>query len=93
MEKRHEGTIISRLEDVFLNGCSHITDKELSHWYAVQRKGIELYRDLERKWQEISNGEKGELMKVNGRGGIYLFAEKDIEQLDVSNAKSLSKYE
>lgn len=74
MEQRHVDAVTSRLEDVYLHGCSHITDAELYYWYDKIRIKVEPYRDLEARWREISKDEKGPLMKVKGRSGIFLFA-------------------
>jgi|688.fasta_scaffold1754301_1 hypothetical protein len=89
MEQRHIDAITSRLEDVYLHGCSHITEAELYYWYDKKRISVEPYRDLEARWQIISKAEKGPLLKVEGRSGIFLFAKETVEQV----YNSIAKYE
>lgn len=73
MERRHTDLVMNRLEDAAINGCAHITWNELYCWYGVERIAARTYRDLVERWQEITGGENGELMKVEGRGGIFIF--------------------
>lgn len=77
MEKLHQNLLTARLEDAYLNGCSHITWEELYYWYGVQKIAAGTYRDLQARWDELTDN-SGRLMKKNGRGGIYIFGEKDI---------------
>lgn len=74
--KQHQNNLTMRLEDAFLNGCSHITWKELYYWYGVQKIAAGTLRDLQNRWEELTDGEQGRLMKINGRDGIYIFGEK-----------------
>lgn len=91
MNKRHIDTITSRLEDVFLHGCTHITDEELRYWYS-RKISTETNRDLEARWQTITKNEKGRLMKVKGRSGIFLFSEQLIEPVDITPEKTLDRF-
>lgn len=77
--KRHQDILTSRLEDAFLHGCTHITWNELYCWYDVQKIAARTYRDLEARWQKITDGEQGHLMKIEGRGGIYVFGSNSFE--------------
>ncbi len=77
MIKRHDNTLTSRLENIAVAGCAHILWAELYLWYDAQRITIAIYRDLEARWQEISGGNQGALMKAEGSGGIFLVAEKN----------------
>jgi hypothetical protein len=73
MEKHHQDALTLRLEDAYLNGCSHVTWDDLYYWYGVEKIAARTYRDLEARWQTITEGEEGPLMRVEGRGGIFLF--------------------
>ena len=81
MLKRHAETLRNRLERVLDAGCAHILRTELYRWYEVKKIAAGTYRDLEERWQEVSEGEHGDLKTVKGEGGIYLFAEKAIKAL------------
>ena len=84
MEKRHQDSLSNRLEEVALNGCAHVTLEELYRWYDVQKIAARTYRDLEIRWQELSEGKRGRLMRVAGRGGVFLFGELTAEKVDQS---------
>lgn len=75
MERRHQDQLMNRLEDAYLNGCSHISWNELYQWYATQKIAAKTYRDLEERWQDITEGDSGRLMQVTGRGGLFIFGE------------------
>jgi len=85
MEKRHQDLLTSRLEDAYCNGCTHISWNELYLWYDVQKIAARTYRDLEVRWQSLTDGKKGRLMKVEGRGGIFAFGEGNIGAVDQNN--------
>ena len=85
MEKRHQDSLTSRLEDAYYNGCSHITWVELYNWYDVQKIAARTYRDLEVRWQSITDGSAGRLLKVEGRGGIYIIGDKTTSLVDENN--------
>ena len=76
MEKRHQDNLTNRLEEAHLVGCSHLAWEELYLWYGVQKIAARTYRDLEDRWQALTEGKLGELMKIDGRGGIFVFGEK-----------------
>lgn len=76
MNKAHDHALTLRLEDSWLNGCSHVTWKELYWWYDVERLAKRTYRDLEERWQDITGGNAGRLQYIEGRGGLFLFGEK-----------------
>lgn len=85
MEKRHQDSLTTRLEDAFLNGCSHISWNELYLWYGVQKIAARTYRDLETRWQDVTENEVGRLMKIEGRGGIFVFGENSSALVDQNN--------
>jgi len=73
MERRHDELLTARLEDAMLNGCSHITWNELYQWYDVQKLAANTWRDLKKRWDEVTEGRKvGSLKMVEGRGGMFL---------------------
>lgn len=74
MDKRHQNALTSRLEDALLNGCSHITWNELYCWYDVQKLAARTWRDLQTRWEDVS-GSESRLMKIDGRGGIFIYDE------------------
>lgn len=79
MDKMHQNQLTARLEDAYLNGCSHITWNELYHWYGVKKIAAGTLRDLQSRWEDISEGETGALMQVSGRGGIFIFGKESIK--------------
>jgi len=81
MQRRHIEILTNRLEHILNAGCVHILWSELYCWYEVQKLAARTYRDIAERWQEVSEGHKGHLRMVNGEGGIYLFAEKEIKSL------------
>ncbi|MBY0498422.1 MAG: hypothetical protein K2P74_02235 [Nitrosomonas sp.] len=85
MDKRHQDSLTNRLEDAFLNGCSHISWNELYQWYSVQKIASRTYRDLETRWQDLTDSKAGRLMKVEGRGGIFVFGENSLVLVDQNN--------
>lgn len=82
MEKSHDDLLTARLEEALLNGCSHITWSELYHWYGVQKIAARTTRDLQARWDELTDGKHGRLMQIEGRGGIYIFGEKKAKAVD-----------
>ena len=82
MDKRHQDNLTNRLEEAHLVGCSHIDWQELYFWYGVQKIAARTYRDLEERWQALTEGKAGKLMKINGRGGIFLFGGEKAEAVD-----------
>jgi len=82
MEKRHQDLLTTRLEDAAKNGCSHVTWNELYHWYGVQRLAAGTWRDIVNRWAEITEGNFGGLMVVEGRGGYFLLGEKALQRVD-----------
>lgn len=82
MEKRHQDLLVNRLEEAALNGCAHVTWEELYRWYGVQKIAARTYRDIETRWQDLTDGRLGRSMRVNGRGGMFLFGETAAEKVD-----------
>ena len=78
MEKRHQDTLTTRLEDAYLNGMAHISKEELKFWYGVQKVAARTIRDVETRWSELTEDSVGRLMTISARGGFFIFAEKYI---------------
>lgn len=85
MDRRHQDTLTNRLEEARLNGVSHLTWDELYLWYGVQKIAARTYRDLEERWTSLTDNKAGRLMKVNGRGGMYIFGEDAMSKVDPNN--------
>ena len=81
MERRHEWALMNRIEEALLNGCAHITEKELKLWYGAQRLGISIWRDLRNRWHELGGAHAGEIKKIEGRDGIYILAADRIKSI------------
>lgn len=82
MDKRHQDNLTTRLEEAKLLGCTHIAWAELYLWYGVQKIAARTYRDLEERWQALTDGEIGKLMMIDGRGGIFIFGAKKAKPID-----------
>ncbi len=88
MERRHDELLTTRLEDAMLNGCSHITWNELYHWYGMHKLAAGTYRDLKRRWEEVTDGRKaGTLKMVRGREGMFIFDASKVESIDPDATK------
>jgi hypothetical protein len=85
MERRHQDILTNRLEEAHLMGSSHLGWNELYRWYGVLKIAARTYRDLEERWQSITNGVSGKLMKVEGRGGIFIFGEDKASPVDADS--------
>jgi hypothetical protein len=62
-------------------GCAHILKSELHRWYDKKKIAARTYRDLEERWQEISEGQSGPLHRVWGAGGVFLLASDRVQSL------------
>ena len=80
MEKRHSDTLTNRLEHILYAGCAQILWNELYHWYGVKKIAARTWDDLADRWKEVSGG-KSALKRVESPEGIYLFEEKNIQDL------------
>ncbi len=86
MDRWHDSVLTSRLEEALLHGCAHISYPELYRWYGVKKIAAGTYRDLTHRWKEldkeITNGGAGELMQVEGKGGIFIFGSAKARKVD-----------
>jgi hypothetical protein len=74
MQRHHEDMLTARLERVMDEGCVHVLRNELYRWYGRSKLAARTYRDLEERWQEISDGNEGPLQRIKGAGGFFLLA-------------------
>lgn len=81
MERRYDDMLTARLESVDDDGCAYITWNTLYRWYGVEKIAAGTYRDLEKRWQDISGGKQGKLMQVAREEGVFLFAQKRIKPI------------
>lgn len=81
MERRHEEILTTKLEEVIDIGFSHLPWGQLYRWYEVKKLAAGTYRDLERRWQEVSRGQSGKLNYVEAHEGLLVFAEKAVKSL------------
>ena len=82
MDRRHQDSLLNRLEEAWLNGVSHITWEELYLWYGVEKIAARTYRDLEDRWTALTDDKSGRLMRVDGRGGMFIFGELSCSKVD-----------
>lgn len=78
MQKNHDNLLTARLEQAQHAGVAHVLWNELYTWYDVQKIAARTYRDLSNRWDELTDGDDGKLMKVEGAGGIFLFAQGEV---------------
>lgn len=81
MQKRHDNLLTARLEIIVHAGVAHVLWGELYTWYDVEKIAARTYRDLNQRWEEITEGSEGRLMKIEGSGGIFLTSEKKVQPL------------
>lgn len=85
MKKRHQDLLTARLEDAYLNGVAHITIEELYCWYQIKKIAAGTRRDIEKRWQNLSDNKHGRLQQIEGRGGIFIFGSELIKDVDQKN--------
>lgn len=78
MQKLHDDLLTARLESVLDAGVAHILWNELYRWYDTKKIAARTLRDLNQRWFDLTGGECGSLMKVEGMSGIFLMAEHSI---------------
>ena len=82
MEIRHNDTLMDRLEEAMVKGCSYIVWKELNLWYDKEKIAAKPMRDIDRRWQGISAGKMGRLLMLEDESGFFIFPEKGIKPVD-----------
>ncbi len=94
MDKRYDDILTAKLERILTDGCVYISWNELYLWYDVLKLAAGTYRDLARRWDELSSekieGAKsllGSLVFIQSpmkpSSGIYLFGSKMPEPIYV----------
>jgi hypothetical protein len=73
MERLHDDLLTVRLETVLDEGCAHVSRRELRRWYG-KKLAARTFRDIEQRWQEVSEGTEGPLYRIQGAAGYYLLA-------------------
>lgn len=83
MQRPHEENLTRRLETVMDIGMVFIYWSELRRWYDAQRISITTYRDIEKRWEELTKSKSGHLMSVYGSSneGIWLFSENSMKKV------------
>ena len=77
MNKRHQDLLTNLLEKAYFAGIAYVTWNEIYHWYNIARLGALTRRDLEDRWEDISQGMAGRLMAIEQKDGV-LFAEGSV---------------
>lgn len=85
MERRYDELLTSRLEEVADVGYAFLPWGQLYRWYGVKKIAAGTYRDIERRWQEVSLGQEGKLMSVEVNNGLLVFSEKDAKPLKTND--------
>jgi len=81
IQKRYDDLLTNRLEQVIDAGCVFVLKAELRRWYGKQKIAARTYRDLERRWQELTEGELGQLKCVRTSAGFHLIPEEWIRPI------------
>ena len=79
MESRHEATLTNRLEAAIDIGYAHLSWGELYRWYDTKKIAAGTYRDLAKRWKEVSGGKLGELKRIECQDGIMILPETYIK--------------
>ena len=78
MNKRHQDLLTNLLEKAYFAGIAYVTWNEIYHWYNITRLGALTRRDLEDRWEDISQGMAGRLMAIEQKDCVFLFAERSV---------------
>jgi len=81
VNKLHANLLTARLEEILNAGMTCLLWNELYRWYGVQKIAAGTLRDLDYRWDELTDGQEGRLMKIDGPGGVYLVSENSIAPL------------
>jgi hypothetical protein len=76
MLTRHTNELMSRFEQVVDIGCCTIRKNELLVWFTQERVTVNIWRDLQDKWDEIleTQREKTDVpLLVGDSEGVYTF--------------------
>ncbi|MGB6540517.1 MAG: hypothetical protein WBF03_06515 [Xanthobacteraceae bacterium] len=77
MLARHTNEVMNRLEQVVDLGCATVRKHELLVWFGQERVTVNIWRDLQEKWQEVleTQGEKLDTPLLVGEAeGVWTFA-------------------
>jgi hypothetical protein len=74
MLTRHLNELMARLDRVGDIGCAEIRHTELLHWYGQERTTVNIWRDIQTKWEEVleSYQEKDIPLLVGEGAGVWV---------------------
>ena len=85
MLKRHVDQLMARLDELYVNGATHISWREFYHWHNTKRIAKTPWRDMKARWTELLEEKEGEeymdpiITKVEG--GFTLFFSREPKSL------------
>ena len=87
MISRHLNDVMGRLESICDRGHGEISKYELARWYGFERKTKKIWKDLQDKWEEVSDG--SELMVGDTNDGWVLIYGRGLRGSDNSWFKDI----
>ena len=78
MNKRHQDLLNNLLEKAYFAGIGYVSWNEIYHWYNITRLGVLTRRNLQDRWEDISQGMAGRLLAIEQNDGLFLFGEKSV---------------
>ena len=72
MLKRYEYELMNRLERVRTVGSTEILREELKLWYKMDRLGVSVWRDIQDRWEGITEDPDLTLLLAQG-DGVFVF--------------------
>lgn len=83
VERRHDDLLTTKLEEVYDNGVAFVAWTEIYRWYGTQKIAAGTLRNLSQRWDDLSKGKQGPLLRVRNNGGMFLTAKKFVEPVYV----------
>ncbi len=88
MQKRHDELLTTRLEEVITKGAAFVTWSEIRLWYDAKRIAANTYRDLNDRWEKLTDQENGNLVCVPAfkwsdkeNNGFWMFSDKQLKKI------------
>jgi hypothetical protein len=93
MLTRHLNELMARLERVADIGCAEIRKNELPYWYGQERTTVNIWRDIDDKWNELMETlkEKSSLLVGESDGVWVLVWGEGLTTSDTSWLKDIRK--
>jgi hypothetical protein len=66
MDKRHEATLLNRLERVFTHGVTEIHKEEIKLWFGQERVARRTWREVSGYWADIAATPERQKLLVGG---------------------------